>query len=111
MSLKTQLAIAAIVAACFSPSSQAGEHSDDDSGDAITLAVIGDWPYNDLLLANSDLLVNSVNASRRSRLPTPAGTRRYSSASSSSARRWSTRPATTNGPIATSRRRNRAAIR
>jgi hypothetical protein len=65
MSLKTQLAIAAIVAACFSPSSHAGEHSDDDSGDAITLAVIGDWPYNDLLLANSDLLVNSINADRR----------------------------------------------
>ena len=31
---------------------------------ALTVAVFGDWPYNDLLLANSNLLVSSVNADR-----------------------------------------------
>ena len=67
----------------------------------LTVAVFGDWPYNDLLLANSKLLVNSINADRsveavihvgdihsgsqpctsagilpRWRRPIPAGTRR-----------------------------------
>ena len=28
----------------------------------LTFAVIGDWPYNDLLLANANLPIDSVNA-------------------------------------------------
>ncbi|HZZ91374.1 MAG TPA: hypothetical protein VFE23_02370 [Usitatibacter sp.] len=31
---------------------------------ALTIAVFGDWPYNDLLLANGNLLTDSVNADK-----------------------------------------------
>ena len=65
MPMKTPIAIAALVAACFATPAPAGENSDDVMGGAITIAVIGDWPYNDLLLASSDLLVSSINADRR----------------------------------------------
>ena len=33
-----------------------------DSATPITIAVFGDWPYNNLLLDNASLLINSVNA-------------------------------------------------
>ncbi|MGZ5079929.1 MAG: hypothetical protein ACXWHZ_10590, partial [Usitatibacter sp.] len=62
--MKTKLLLAALVAACFSSPAPAGEKSDEGSEAAMTIAVFGDWPYNDLLLANSDLLVSSVNADR-----------------------------------------------
>ena len=35
---------------------------DPDSNKALTVAVFGDWPYNDLLLANAALLTSSVNS-------------------------------------------------
>jgi len=35
-----------------------------ESTQPITLAVFGDWPYNQLLLDSAPLLINSVNASR-----------------------------------------------
>jgi hypothetical protein len=59
--MKTRLLIAALVAAFLSPQASAAESPADFSPSAITIAVIGDWPYNDLLLANSNLLVNSIN--------------------------------------------------
>ena len=50
-------AVAAVIGAAGCTPAAANE-----GADAITIAVIGDWPYNDLLLANSDLLIDSVNA-------------------------------------------------
>src|SRR5882672_12263667 len=35
---------------------------DEHSGDSLTLAVFGDWPYNDILLNSAHLLVDSVNS-------------------------------------------------
>ena len=32
--------------------------------DKLTIAVFGDWPYNQNLLTNAPLLINSVNADR-----------------------------------------------
>lgn len=62
--MKKLLLLAAVAAACYAPFASA-EDSSDDSDAPLTLAVIGDWPYNDLLLANSDLLIGSVNADRK----------------------------------------------
>jgi len=62
--MKTLLALAAAIAACFPPASPAAEKADDRSQSAITVAVFGDWPYNNLLLENSALLVDSINADR-----------------------------------------------
>jgi hypothetical protein len=61
MMLKTLMAVGAVCAMIFSPApSRAGEKEGDEG--SMTYAVIGDWPYNDLLLANAKLLVDSVNA-------------------------------------------------
>lgn len=38
------------------------DHEDEHSDHAITIAVIGDWPYNQNLLDNAHLLIDSVNA-------------------------------------------------
>lgn len=38
------------------------KHSDDENGRPLTLAVFGDWPYNQNLLDNAALLTKSVNA-------------------------------------------------
>lgn len=35
-----------------------------ESGKALTVAVFGDWPYNQNLLDNAPLLINSINADR-----------------------------------------------
>lgn len=53
---------AAAVAACACPPCIAADKISDDSGSAITVAVFGDWPYNNLLLKNAKLLLDSVNA-------------------------------------------------
>lgn len=37
-------------------------HENENSAQPITVAVIGDWPYNKNLLDNAHLLINSVNA-------------------------------------------------
>ncbi|NJA06129.1 MULTISPECIES: hypothetical protein [Methylomonas] len=40
-----------------------GDRRDDENADRpVTIAVIGDWPYNKLLLDNAHLLIDSVNA-------------------------------------------------
>ena len=65
--MRIRLLLAAFVAAIFSAPTPAlaGESSNDDGNEsAFTIAVIGDWPYNDQLLANSDLLAGSINADR-----------------------------------------------
>ena len=63
--MKRFLVSAAIAAACFALPAMADDNGrDDDSDGTLTIAVFGDWPYNDLLLANANLLVNSVNADR-----------------------------------------------
>ena len=59
MNVKLLLCFAAAAAACFPPTAPA---ANDGSDSAVTFAVIGDWPYNDLLLANAPLLIGSVNA-------------------------------------------------
>jgi hypothetical protein len=62
--MKKMLAIAAMVAAAFASPAPAAQKDDANANNAITIAVIGDWPYNDLLLANSQRLTDSVNADR-----------------------------------------------
>lgn len=55
----------------FVHSAIADEQREDDrrgDPDRITIAVFGDWPYNQNLLTNSPLLVNSINADREVRL-------------------------------------------
>lgn len=57
------LAAGVITSAC----SFADERGNDDryeSARPVTLAVFGDWPYNQNLLTNAPLLINSVNADR-----------------------------------------------
>jgi hypothetical protein len=61
MMMKALLALGALAAALFSPPSPA---ADEGSQSALTVAVFGDWPYSNVLLDNSDLLVNSINADR-----------------------------------------------
>ena len=39
-------------------------HSDFESDKPLTIAVFGDWPYNQKLLDNAPLLISSVNADR-----------------------------------------------
>ncbi len=60
--MKTLL-FAALAAASFANPAWADDH-DSEPDKAMTIAVIGDWPYNNLLLANASLLVDSVNADR-----------------------------------------------
>jgi hypothetical protein len=59
MNAKLLPCLAAAIAVTFASGAGA---ANDVSDSAVTLAVIGDWPYNDFLLANSGLLVDSVNA-------------------------------------------------
>ena len=60
-----KMLLAATLAACLAAPAWADDDDrDGDSDKALTIAVIGDWPYNDLLLNNSSLLIDSVNADR-----------------------------------------------
>jgi len=66
---KTLFATALLAAGLVSTMSAiANEREDDEAGRAITIAVFGDWPYNQNLLNNAPLLVNSVNADSKVRL-------------------------------------------
>jgi hypothetical protein len=59
------VATATLLAAAFVPfSTTAHDDSafDRQSEDSLTLAVFGDWPYNDILLNSAHLLVDSVNS-------------------------------------------------
>jgi hypothetical protein len=59
--MKTAVALAAVAAACLVQPALAAEKAADASNSAITVAVLGDWPYNNLLLANANRLLDSVN--------------------------------------------------
>jgi hypothetical protein len=65
--MKALLLSAAIAAVCAVTSTSTIAAERDAAAIApkpLTIAVIGDWPYNDLLLKNAPLLVNSINADR-----------------------------------------------
>jgi hypothetical protein len=54
-----------LFAAVLNHSAVAEDRMDDDRrDDKLTIAVFGDWPYNQNLLKNAPLLVNSINADR-----------------------------------------------
>ena len=65
--MKTELLAAALIVAGLAAPAHADNSRDDDSHGALTFAVIGDWPYNDLLLDDAHLLTDSVNADRHVR--------------------------------------------
>jgi len=57
------LSMALLAVGCASATSAiAGDLNEFDSDRPLTIAVFGDWPYNQNLLDNAPLLVNSVNA-------------------------------------------------
>lgn len=57
------LSMALLAAGCAQvTSAMAQERGDIDSDKPLTVAVFGDWPYNQNLLDNAPLLINSVNA-------------------------------------------------
>lgn len=64
--LKNVLSVSALCAAglIYAISGYADDqrHEDENADRPITIAVIGDWPYNKLLLDSAHLLVDSVNA-------------------------------------------------
>ena len=61
---KTIFASALVAAGLFAASAQAHDFDRHNvmSMQPVTLAVFGDWPYNDNLLQNAPLLINSVNS-------------------------------------------------
>ena len=67
--MKKSFLSAAIAAACIAMPVLADDNDrNEDSESQLTIAVFGDWPYNDLLLANAHLLTDSVNADRSVKL-------------------------------------------
>src|SRR5215471_17670886 len=54
--LKSTICLAALISA-FSATA-----ADDNGNQPVTLAVFGDWPYSQVLLDTSNLLINSVNS-------------------------------------------------
>lgn len=65
--MKKALCLAVLAAAYVVQSAIAAEKASDGSQSAITIAVIGDWPYNDVLLGNANLLLDSINGDGRVR--------------------------------------------
>ena len=63
--MKQFLVAAALAAACFTTPVFADNEHDDGNDNPLTIAVFGDWPYNNLLLNNANLLIDSINADRR----------------------------------------------
>jgi Calcineurin-like phosphoesterase len=62
--MKKQLLSTALIAASVvvATSALAGNNGDINSHRPLTVAVFGDWPYNQNLLDNAPLLINSVNS-------------------------------------------------
>ena len=59
------LSLAVLGVCCAAATSaMADDRGNSDSGRPLTVAVFGDWPYNQNLLDNAPLLINSVNADR-----------------------------------------------
>ncbi len=55
----------ALSAIGFSAMAENLDHDDSKSATPITIAVFGDWPYNQNLLNNAPLLVDSINADKK----------------------------------------------
>ena len=69
--MKGLTATATLLAAALAPLPAAARDDaafDRHSEDTLTLAVFGDWPYNDILLNSAHLLIDSVNSDPRVRL-------------------------------------------
>ena len=69
--MKKLLATATLLAAALVPFSIIARDDapfDRHSEDTLTLAVFGDWPYNDILLNSAQLLIDSVNSDPKVRL-------------------------------------------
>src|SRR5262249_55029091 len=63
--MKRLLTSAVVLATAFSiHAAISDEHEDRRDRDKMVVAVFGDWPYNQNLLNNAPLLINSVNADR-----------------------------------------------
>jgi hypothetical protein len=59
------LSMALLAAGCAAATSaMADDRGNSDSDRPLTVAVFGDWPYNQNLLDNAPLLINSVNSDR-----------------------------------------------
>src|SRR5689334_19569522 len=58
---KLQLATALVVAGLAAATAAIADSNPGDDS-AITLAVFGDWPYNNILLDTANVLVDSINA-------------------------------------------------
>jgi hypothetical protein len=66
--MKQKIRLAVLFASGLLAASVASADNDNFGSEAarpLTLAVFGDWPYNQNLLTNAPLLINSVNADRR----------------------------------------------
>src|SRR4051812_23807850 len=66
--MNPKIRLAVLFASGLLAASIASADSDDRGAEAarpLTLAVFGDWPYNQNLLDNASLLIDSVNADRR----------------------------------------------
>src|SRR5438128_327282 len=68
--MKQSLVVAALCGALFAHGAVAGNGTPINAGsaEAITLAVYGDWPYSQALLAAAPLLIDSINADPKVRL-------------------------------------------
>lgn len=65
--MNTRFLSAALIVAGFAAATSAmadDNRNDFDSDKPLTIAVFGDWPYNQNLLNNAPLLINSINADR-----------------------------------------------
>ena len=69
--MKKLVATATLIAAALAPlpaNARDDAPFDRHSEDTLTLAVFGDWPYNDILLNSAQLLIDSVNSDPKVRL-------------------------------------------
>jgi len=69
--MKKLVATATLIAAALAPlpaNARDDAPFDRHSEDTLTLAVFGDWPYNDILLNSAHLLIDSVNSDPKVRL-------------------------------------------
>jgi hypothetical protein len=115
---KILIILAAISGLLAAGTANSGTPINDASANRLTLAVFGDWPYSLKLLDAAPLLIDSINSDPHVRLVLhigdihagSPGANNISLGASSSKIRWSTRRATTSGPIVTRPTKAPAAI-
>ena len=66
--MKIWFVSATLAISCYALPASASEAGDADAAGLLTIAVFGDWPYNNLLLNNANLLIDSVNADQHVKL-------------------------------------------